>query len=227
MTKLEKVFSLFVGSDEVRPIFWKPWKCNGYTYATNSHILIRAPSDQCDFESSENEKSPKCDHFFINQTMDYVLPIKSIDIEKYRTKDELEGFDEDGNCMECRGSGEVRWIYNCHSMNGECPECKGSGIGTVQNHRKTGHKIFENVLIKIIGSGNLEPTYIKIQNFSKVMEVAKILGTDLILKDNKTSSSPVVMKAGICEMLVMPVISQDKILNGSIIDLSPDMSLKS
>lgn len=42
---LDTVIKLFLGKDNLRPVFLKPSLLNGFVYATNGHVLLKAPEN--------------------------------------------------------------------------------------------------------------------------------------------------------------------------------------
>lgn len=90
----------------------RPWSKEGFTYATNGHVLIRVPRLS---DVPENDKAPNTDKIFAgtaDQTATQKIPTAKI--PKGRTFE----------CVSCEGRGTE---HDCPDCTCECEECGGVG----------------------------------------------------------------------------------------------------
>ena len=130
MKNERKLLMLFYDSDNCREVLRQPFLQDGKVCATDGHVLIRIDSSLC--EGSYEEKPGG----LTPPRTASVVPAATTDIVVTRQQIEraLEQAPEEQNrqCPECWGSGDVTWEYrdrhyNTHTMEGTCPVCDGSG----------------------------------------------------------------------------------------------------
>jgi hypothetical protein len=95
-----------------RPYLRGPWSRDGFTYATNGHVVVRI--DRLG-DVAENEKAPDCEKIFAG-IADQVelLPIPAFEIPKVESED----------CEDCEGRGME---HDCPDCGCECESCEGTG----------------------------------------------------------------------------------------------------
>jgi hypothetical protein len=201
-TKLNQAFEMFLGNDEMRPILNNPFILNGYTYATDSNVLIRTKNENIDFkfENKAEGKTPNAETLFKEKTLNKVMDFSGLDFESLKTADELIDSGEDIACEECEGEGEVEWKFEQHTNKFECPICDGSGFKEETKRIKSGNKTFEsNTYLKINNS------FFYINIFYKLMKCAKLVGGDIVLTNGVQYSDPMIFEVGNCELMICPV----------------------
>lgn len=210
--KLSQVFQLFVGNDDQRPLFLKPFEHNGYVYATDVYVLIRTAKEHYDAEIDNPVKSDIDPTKVIpTPNMDYVLNINKEDFEKFKDEDEYRVTEEQKDCNTCDGTGEVEWEFERHTMDSDCPDCDGSGVSEDEVKEKTGNKTFGVYKVKLINS------YFQIHLFYKLLQVQEAIGGDihLIYQDNPSSAS--LFKIGNCEILIMPTYVDNELGSDAVL----------
>jgi hypothetical protein len=85
-----------------------PWSRGVYTYATNGHILVRAPRLE---DVPEKEDAPEVDKMFSIPLPDEWFPLADMALPALEATEKT--------CPECNGAG----TKEC-----ECPECDGRGM---------------------------------------------------------------------------------------------------
>lgn len=101
----------FCGTDETRHYLMKPFSRDGFTWATNGHILVRVAlrPDVPDVDKKFNQNGP----------------LKDIDgATFFRPKFDLPPKPAKGECPTCDGRG---FAHDCPDCECQCETCDGSG----------------------------------------------------------------------------------------------------
>lgn len=143
-------FRAFTYIPFLHPIYNEVW-------ATEGHVIIRINPDRLNkhyepVKGCEKLKLPKalkpchlsCTYKAIRQALD-ACPLV----------DEVVTEENEEDCKECGGTGEVEWEYtddnlHTHYHDFDCPVCGGSGVITHKSEKHTGKKVHdENAIVKI------------------------------------------------------------------------------
>lgn len=148
---IDELLQIFVCKDEDRPKFMKPWSDGRYVFASETHILIRVPSELTsnDYPATDIKTSqlfPKCD-----PTYTISMAQLSDTLAKVPLIDEMERVGEDITCDECDGTGEVYWDYKTWSKEFDCPCCDGTGYISTSELKPTGNKIVDPDKLVLVG----------------------------------------------------------------------------
>ena len=178
----EKLLSLFYDPEFHKAKYSKPFTKDGKVCATESHILIVIDKDVTTGQYEPQELNIA--RVIPNDNIK--LEIKVSDLESTLAK--LPQVPEEylispaEECTECDEVCEVQWRYTdklgrVHYEDFNCPICHGTGIARSAIYGKTGKSIPKGTSIVKIQNG---------QNFfaqflHKLLEAAKILGSDTIL----------------------------------------------
>lgn len=105
----------FCGVDECRYYLMKPFSRDGFTWATNGHVLVRVPqrSEYPDIDSKIK--------------INIAAPLKGHEAAKFfKPAFELPpAHGSHGSCEKCSGRG---YLHDCPDCDCECSRCDGSGI---------------------------------------------------------------------------------------------------
>lgn len=114
----------FCSTDRIRYYLQKPFRKNGYTWATNGHILVRT---YIDVTYPENDKAPNVEKILNNDTLQgEFIPINRLTLPEVKTSEE--------ECDCCFG-GYVHDCPDCHCL---CDICEGKGfIGKSSDDNKS------------------------------------------------------------------------------------------
>lgn len=168
-TKLEQVFDLFVSKREEK--FASPFADSGKVFATDKYSVVFTDSENCDFPVVETEiKKPNLAHLVFTPNISKTISFDGVDFEALKTEDERE---DNVDCEECNGTGEVTWEYKSWHNNDECPNCKGEG--TFQGV-KTGKKTFPSRKYVAINDA-----MVLIDEFYKLAQAQQVLSSDVSL----------------------------------------------
>lgn len=197
---ISKVFSLFVGYDDLRPVMQKPFEYEGKVYATDTYTCIRC--DKKDYPLViDNEHEPlKANNVFAPYyNSNLILNIDISIFEALKTGNEVKWTGKDVKCAECNGWGVVEWSYKSHCEDYDCPECSGDGYLERKKLTPTGNLCFGDHFVKIGKS------YIAIKNFYKLIVVQRLIGEDIVLTNNCDSGNKAVQfQIGVFEIIIMP-----------------------
>lgn len=106
--------------------FVEPWTRDGFTYATNGHILIRVPALP---DVPDNPGAPGISKTFaMFNISEESFDIPVLPAPQYSVCEECEGKGKGFTCPECDGRGVVLWETNRHEYEADCLECDGDGI---------------------------------------------------------------------------------------------------
>lgn len=196
----EKLFKLFCGTDKIRPVMLTPFEKDEKVYATNSYVLIRC--DKSDFKGviDNPHKALNAQAVFPKETCNRILLTKYEDYDKFKTEDELVEEDENVDCPECDGEGEVTWEYESYEKEDECPVCDGSGLESESRFVPNGNKTFSSEARVKIDYSHFDINVLKL-----LFEAQKIIGGEIISLNFVERNKPALFRIGIYEVLIMPV----------------------
>ncbi len=128
------LLNIFTGKDILRPVMSYPNLKDGIVYASDGHVLISIPEDELSLEYKTIDNYPNAQRLIdeIEKKNLASIKINVDDIVKELTKARLIVDTLVINCKECKGTGEVEWLYrdkksNHHTKTDECPLCEGDG----------------------------------------------------------------------------------------------------
>ena len=154
-----ELLEMFTDPDGFRAFTYIPFLHPIYNevWATEGHVIIRINPDRLNkhyepVKGCEELKLPKvlkpchlsCTYKAIRQALD-----------KCPLVDEIVTEENEEDCRECGGFGEIEWEYtddNLHKyyQGFDCPVCGGSGVITHKLEKHTGKKVHdENAVVKI------------------------------------------------------------------------------
>jgi hypothetical protein len=177
--KYKELLDMYVANNSHRELFNKPFILKDKVVATNTYELVLVPKEKCSNLNFEHLKEKE--HYLDvipKKTMEKVLDVVKLSelLEQYRTDDDCDIIEDDKECEECFGTGEVDWEYKSWSREDDCPICNGSGILEFEKRIKNGKKTFpDNLLLK------LEDYYYDPKYIEKVVNSAKLLNFDEII----------------------------------------------
>lgn len=219
-TLIEQIFYMFCSkNDEMRPVINNPFELNGYVYATNAFILIRAKKKDVDFDASKNQhKAPNCEEVMPLHNTTSLLELDHGFLDQYKTADEVAYSGKDIDCPTCDGEGEVEWKFEDYRRDFECPVCNGSGYQTQKREYKTGNKTFGDFRIKV------DSLYIKINYLDILLKVGEMVNSGITLKHYSTIY--ILFSVGIFEVLIMPVMHHESTCCDGVIDISDKLKIE-
>ena len=184
----EKLLNLFVGTDDLKLRYKKPYTKDGYVYATNGRILLRIKDE---ILSREYEPINAANITIPKENCNYLITYKDIEkaLASVPKEEEVIEIEEDTDCPECYGSGVVDWEYT--DRNGEfyeyeydCPICNGTGYVN-RAQKKTGKMIpWRDSSIKF--NKKCIRTY-EVQILFEAMEIIGTHDIHLVAQNNKIS----------------------------------------
>lgn len=154
-----ELLEMFTVGDDVRAFTYVPFLHPVYNevWATDGHVIIRINPDRLNghyepVKRCEELKLPKllkpchlsCTYKAIRQALD-ACPLV----------DEVVTEENEEDCKECGGTGEVIWEYTddnlyTHYHSFDCPKCDGDGVIIQEKEIYTGKKVHdENAIVKI------------------------------------------------------------------------------
>lgn len=179
-----ELLEMFTADDWVRAFTYVPFLHPVYNevWATDGRVIIRISPDRLNkryepVKGCEKLKLPEvlkpchlsCTYKAIRQALD-ACPLV----------DEVVTDENDVDCKECGGTGEVEWEYtddnlHTHYRDFDCPVCGGSGVITHKSETHTGKNVHdENATVKI-GNATFRWYYLDI-----VAKALKHIGADVI-----------------------------------------------
>lgn len=179
-----ELLAMFTNPDGIRAFTYVPFLHPVYNevWATEGHVIIRISPDRLNghyepVKGCEELKLPKvlepchlsCSYKAIRQALD-ACPLV----------DEVITVENEEDCKECGGTGEVEWWYaddnaRTHYHDFDCPVCGGSGTIRSKKEIHTGKKVHdENAIVKI-GNATFLWFYLDI-----VAKALKHIGADVI-----------------------------------------------
>lgn len=185
----KELFDLFVNKDDMAiPITTlKPYRRDGYVYATDCKKLIRVRESVI---SGEYEATDKMALNWPENNCCYTITANDIQkvLSEIPQEEETEIVGHNVKCPECDGDGTVWWEYRdkkfeTHEAEHDCPVCDGSGYVEKEKTRKTGRMIPDlSVRIKV-GDNNLIAAYLQAlldaMHIIGVSEVGLVHQTDI------------------------------------------------
>lgn len=193
------ILPFFINKDKFRPHFEKI-HCSdeGFCYATNSHVLIKVPADNCMFKYDAVPNYPAVESVFKQYEQPNSAVIKLDELVKVTSLFKwVRPLDSD-ICQKCKGTGVIS--CECCGQDTDCKDCNGNGKhekGTVELSLLVCEDY--NSLIKIHNK-YFKPDYAHI-----VAVCAMALGVNevtLLYNDNKFD--PHIFIVGDAQILVMP-----------------------
>ena len=179
-----ELLEMFTAGDGVRAFTYVPFLHPVYNevWATDGRVIIRISPDRLNkryepVKGCEKLKLPEvlkpchlsCTYKAIRQALD-ACPLV----------DEVVTDENDVDCKECGGTGEVEWEYtddnlHTHYRDFDCPGCGGSGVITHKSETHTGKNVHdENATVKV-GNATLRWYYLDI-----VAKALAHIGADVI-----------------------------------------------
>ena len=189
-----ELLEMFTAADAFRAFTHVPFLHPVYNevWATDEHVIIRINPDRLNkhyepVKGCEKLKLPKvlkpchlsCTYKAIRQALD-----------KCPLVDEVVTDENEEDCKECGGTGEVEWEYtddnlHAHYHSFDCPVCGGSGVITHKLETHTGKKVHDEEAIVKIGKSFFTWFHLDI-----VAKALAHIGADVI---NITASEPLGM----------------------------------
>lgn len=158
---IDELLQLFVGDDDRRPKFLRPWREGAYVFASDTYILIRVKEELTDADypsygdGKTNSLFPTCPTTGILTSEKLAAVISNAPL----TDEEME-IGEDVECEECNGEGTVTWEYKDWRKEFDCPCCDGTGYSERVRYKRTGNKVIAyDAAVKINGTGHKEATF--------------------------------------------------------------------
>lgn len=184
---LDQLLQKFVGEDNNRPIFQKPWRKDGYVCATDTRILIRVNGALIDTQYPEGPYAlskifPNCSTQIGCVTLEQLKTALS----KCPLVDQTKTIDHDIECCECHGEGEVYWEYEHYSRKFECPVCDGEGYIEREKVVPTGEKEIDYDAIVCIGYRYYKGYYL--DYIRNAMEKLGIKTAEILIGNNKVGT---------------------------------------
>lgn len=178
------LLAMFTNPDGIRAFTYVPFLHPVYNevWATDGHVIIRISPDRLNghyepVKGCEELKLPKvlepchlsCTYKAIRQALDECPLV-----------DEVVTEENEEDCKECGGTGEVEWEYtddnlHRHYHGFDCPVCGGSGVVTHNLETHTGKKVYDEEAIVKIGNAFFLWFYLDI-----VAKALKHIGADTI-----------------------------------------------
>jgi predicted nucleic acid binding AN1-type Zn finger protein len=187
----QEFFQSFCGKD----IFETPLTANGYTYATEEHVLIAAKNEDVRIQAKEGKES----HASIILETNCNEPA-NIDWSKL---DSIPLVDEviDERCDECNGCGQVDYEYfasktqRTYEIEDDCPICKGYG----SLEKRTGKKVSKLFNIKYNG------LFFNSKYFLKLKDLEEFVGEKATLVYLPAKANKITFKCGVYTLVIMPL----------------------
>lgn len=200
---LGDVFSLFYGTDPMRPVMLKPFVVGNKTYATDAYTLICCDTDKIDFEYENNETPLKVEAVIPEINTSEIIDIDGVDWIALMNKDETIGDGNDVECGHCKGEGTCydNFLYKSkfYDFEYECPVCDGSGYEQEEKQIPTGNKTFgSNDMVRF------KETYFYATKFYKLKKVKDLVGGNIELISYNKNNKGVLFRIGFLDVLIMP-----------------------
>ena len=179
-----ELLEMFTAGDGVRAFTYVPFLHPVYNevWVTDGHVIIRISPDRLNghYElviGCETLKLPKvlkpcqlsCTYKAIRQALD-ACPLV----------DEVVTEENEEDCKECGGTGEVEWEYtddnlHTHYHNFDCPKCGGDGVIIHKKETYTGRKVHDEKAVIKFGNTFFRWFYLDI-----VAKALAHIGADVI-----------------------------------------------
>lgn len=213
---LGDVFSLFCGTDTMRPVMLKPFIVGDKTYATDAYTLVRCDNDKIDFEFENKENPLNVEAAIPEINTSEIINIDDIDWKSLMNKDETIGDGNDVECGHCNGEGtyEDNFLYKgkFYDFEYECPVCDGSGYEEEERQIPTGNKTFgSNDIVRF------KDIYFYATKFYKLKKVKDLIDGDVELTSYNSNNKGVMFRIGVVEILLMPcMVNSDEYVVANI-----------
>lgn len=102
----------FCAKDDIHSYMLEPFVIDGFTYATNRHIVVRVPGGEARPDQSLPDRT--------------VAAVRKLFATEHTDFQSLPEIPEPETCPDCEGTGRIE--------EGECPDCGGLGEFTHGNH---------------------------------------------------------------------------------------------
>mgnify|MGYP001563553318 CR=1 FL=1 len=194
----EKAFELFIGKDELRPMMHKPFKQQGFYFATDAMGLIYMPTNEAELNYEEQDK-PSC-FLIVPKKEDIKIEININEIEAKLIPeliDEMIIKQKEIECKECDGEGSLECDLG-HDH--ECSECYGTGEVESEIKEPTGNKI-PNPDKQFI----MFDVYFAYWQLKRLIDTCKVLGVEQIIKTNGNERQGNVFNLGKVNVMIMPL----------------------
>lgn len=200
---LGEVFSLFYGTDPMRPVMLKPFVIGNKTYATDAYTLICCDTDKIDFEYENNETPLNVESVIPEINTSEIIDIDAVDWIALMNKDETIGDGNDVECGHCKGEGtcydNLLYKSKFYDFEYECPVCDGSGYEQEEKQIPTGNKTFgSNDVVRF------KETYFYATKFYKLKKVKDLVGGNIELISYNKYKKGVLFRIGFLDVLIMP-----------------------
>lgn len=198
---LGDVFSLFYGTDPMRPVMLKPFVVGNKTYATDAYTMICCDTDKIDFEYENKETPLKVEAAIPEINTSEIIDIDAVDWISLMNKDETVVDGNDVECGHCKGEGtcDDNFLYKSKFYDFECPVCDGSGYEQEEKQMPTGNKTFgSNDMVRF------KETYFFATKFYKLKKVKDLVGGKIELISYSKNSKGVLFRIGFLDILIMP-----------------------
>ncbi|WP_276911006.1 hypothetical protein [Hallella colorans] len=179
-----ELLEMFTDADGFRAFTYVPFLHPVYNevWATDEHVIIRISPDRLNkhyepVKGCEKLKLPEalkpchlsCTYKAIRQALD-ACPLV----------DEVVTEEDEEDCKECGGTGEVEWEYtddnlHTHYHDFDCPKCGGDGVIIHKLETHTGKKVHDEKAVVKIGNSFFRCYYLDI-----VAKALKHIGADVI-----------------------------------------------
>jgi len=206
---LSDVFSLFYGTDPIRPVMLKPFIVGNKTYATDGYTLICCDTEKIDFEYENNEPPLKVEAAIPEINTSEIIDIDAVDWVSLMNKDETIGDGNNVECGHCDGEGtcddSVFYKSKFYNFEYECPVCHGSGYEEKENQIPTGNKTFgSNDMVRF------KETHFYATKFYKLKKVKDLIGENIELISYNKNNKGVLFRIGFLDVLIMPSMYYSK-----------------
>lgn len=186
-----ELLEMFTDPDGFRAFTYVPFLHPTYNevWATEGHVIIRISPDRL---NKHYEPVKGCEELILPKVLKPChLSCTYKDIRQALDEcplvDEVVTDENEGDCKECGGFGEVEWEYtddnlHTHYHSFDCPVCGGSGVIIHKSEKHTGKKVYDEEAIVKIGNSFFRYYYLNI-----VAKALKHIGADVI---NITANDP-------------------------------------
>lgn len=162
-----------------KPFLNKPYN---EVWATDGHVALMVPHDVVSGKYPEKEKP--LDWVHPKRTFEQGTPITCEMLRSALSKcdqEEIMEVDrEEKSCPECNGCGKVEWSYTAshgdshfYYAEHDCPICGGDGVLEEEHSHGTG-----KFMVSDFSGIRIGQVVFKASQFERVLEAAKIIGTD-------------------------------------------------
>jgi hypothetical protein len=203
MNKYQEILNLFVSEDKMRDWMLTPFVVGNKVIATNGWALVAFDKSKIDCSSLRILDKSK-----LNGTYPLEENINSHNTVDFLKECFLKVPLVDDYCNECKGSGEVTFIYEDsklkdHKIDGECPICDGFGVCEQEIENPNGKKVPDIDAKCVIGNCLFFTNKVEL-----IIKVADLLKEKYYSHINQTLESRAnLFRVGEVEILLMPIMS--------------------